>query len=83
MRQNKDLLDEVTINFLIQIICIIQTDFDHFSYQCTYDKKRTAIHAGNRVINNDYLVFHFFITEASPYKVIEIQEGYEVTLTLR
>jgi len=70
--QNKDLFNKVTFNLLIQIIRVIQTDFNHFAHQCTYDEKCTAIHAGNWIINHYNLILHFFVTEATSYKVVEI-----------
>lgn len=73
MSQNKNLLDKVPGNYRISVIRIVPAHFDHFSNLRAHNKERTAVHARNRVIDdNDLLASVPICAFPSKYKLLEI-----------
>ena len=74
---DENLLDVVALHLslLFAVFSIIVAHADHFSYQCAYDKQDAAVHAGNRVINNNNFIFTYIrVCMATANQMVEVQK---------
>ena len=82
---DKNLLNVVALYLalLFAVFGIVVAYTDHFSYQCAYDEQNAAVHARNRVINNNDFIFTYIrVCVAAANQMIEVQKSYEVAFTL-
>ena len=79
MGKNENLLDEISICCRLPVVNIVSANMDHLTDLSTYNKKRTTVHAGNGVINNNYFLQRIAVCVSAPeYSLLEIQEGDEI-----
>ena len=73
MRQDENLFDIVAFHDVSLIICIVEADLDHLTDESAYDKQRSAVHAGHRVINDHDFILNRIATLAATNKVVEVK----------
>ncbi len=65
MCKNENLFDKRVIVFLLFWLAVIEAYSNQFSNKRTDDEKRTAVHAGYRIIYYNNTVFYGFIRRFS------------------
>lgn len=81
IRQNKYLLDILSLIFVIFQSDVVAANAQHLAYQSTHNEKRTGIHAGHRIVDNHNLVLAGVrLGLSAAHQMIEVQESDEVSL---
>lgn len=79
VREDENLLDKVTLDRPVAVVRIVSANLYHLPHKRTHNEKAAAVHTGNWVINDDYLIPCFSIRRfTAVYKMIEIKERNKI-----
>jgi hypothetical protein len=78
----EELADMIIRVFFVQLVIIV-ADSDHLASQRCDHKEGAAVHRGNRVIDDDNLIYHFAVIRLAAHDhMIEIKESDKVPFAL-